>query len=240
MEGESAWWCRWRTKLKNIWQAGRKQPFDRKEQLSVVKAFHFVILAFVLGIFSVSSIFSASGMAPWPPTGFIVCETLIIFGCAAVGYEDGPLRRAVMRFAGKKERTPGQQRVTLENVQGKVLLAASALQFVALWPLIIETGGPIESPFTQMAIVFAIFTPFIANRWMTSIAVLLITILYYAALVFAGQWSELDAAPPRGVYFAVNVMILVFAVALTVVDLQVRDRPSDTDDDLGVDGATGA
>jgi hypothetical protein len=208
--------------LSNVWRAGRKQPFDRKEQLSVVRMFHIVILG------GVWAIVLASDMASSPPRFFIVFEISIILMCGLMSLENPPLKRFIARFIDSKKKetvTENQSRVYFENIQGKALLVAFALQFAALWPLLTETGGPIESPFAQMAVVFAIFTPFIANRWMTSISALVITIAYYAALLTIAHWEELEP-PSVWVYFGVNVMILILAVALTLVDLLVRDRAS--------------
>lgn len=221
-------------------RVGRDRPFTRREQLSLVLASHFGIL---VGAFIIEGIFHlSSGL----PVEFVLCEIIIIilaipFSVSFPGLEDvfrfaaGPPPKvsssgneAIQREAEKKE--------SVENFAGGVLILASVLQFAALASLLWGTGGPIESPFAEMTLIIAVFTPFIANNPKTIGGVVAASIAYYAIFI----WLYTNAyPPPEGLreleraletpspsvwaYFSVNIMILVGGTAFTTLESLLRN-----------------
>lgn len=156
-------------RLRNVLRAGRAQPFKRREQLGVVWLSNLVILAGVWGIMA------AFGMASSPPAWFIGFEAAILVGCGLLTFRiDASMLLAAPKrlFPSEGEERPKRTERDLEGVAGLVLLFAYALQFAALVPLLRDTGGPVTSPFGQLIVAFAIFAPFIANNWITSVTVL--------------------------------------------------------------------
>jgi hypothetical protein len=214
------------SKVRGLLKSGRRNPYLRKEQLAVVSASHLFLGLFVVVI-----------MLAWfdhlPPWGFMGVEITIVVGCfllAFVRFEPEAAKGVVQRYLKEKLSSggaggPGPWR---DRLEGGMLLSAFALQFAALVPLLRETGGPIHSPFAELVVAFAIFTPLLANQWWTMGVVLLLTIVYYVSLVWLYGSDEQGAQVGVWAYAAVNVMILTLTVAWTVLDLWAsnRDEPS--------------
>jgi len=177
------------------------------------------------------SIMAAFGMASSPPAWFIGFEAAILVGCGLLTFRiDASMLLAAPRryLRSDGEVRPKRPKRDLEGVAGFVLLFAYALQFAALVPLLRDTGGPVTSPFGQLIVAFAIFAPFIANNWITSVTVLVTTIAFYATLIVIYGFGHAGNGASVWTYFAVNVMILVLAVVVTVADLMARDgQPPD-------------
>lgn len=225
-------------------RVGRDRPFTRREQLSLVMASHMGIL---MGALLIEFIFQlSSGL----PIGFVLCEALIIvmaapFVISFPGFEDlfrfaagpppqlhGSDDEAAQREARKKQK--------VENLAGGVLILASIVQFAALTLLLWGTGGPIESPFAEMTLIIAVFTPFIANNPKTIGVVVAASIVYYATFIFlyahthpqpttlAEMEKALAADPSVWAYFVVNIMILVGGILFTILESMLRNAEMDT------------
>lgn len=174
------------------------------------------------------------GLPQWPPLRFIFCEGFILVMCFVVEFASlKPFVSPWKKFADWPTRVEAWidehgARVK-EQWMAVALLIAYIVQFIALVPLLEETGGPIDSPFAQMALVIGIFTPFIANKiWMMGFAVVS-TVVYYA--VFVGTYGFADPTtqrPTPGSFFAVNAMILVLAIGLTLLYQNRREGRSIT------------
>jgi uncharacterized RDD family membrane protein YckC len=223
-------------------RAGRDHKFQRRVQLSVVLVAHLLIFA---GAWIVTSAFDVgSGL----PTLFIVGECLIIVSCGiltvritglkdffgpAFESADGEARSTTADTDEERQETKSSD----ETWASYVLVGAFVVQFVALVPLLLETGGPIDSPFAEMTLAIAVFTPFVANNPITIVSVLVSSIAYYALLILAYgsgasgktvtithkvyyEWKH----PTVWAYFCVNVMILIGAVGLTLVELIARSK----------------
>ncbi len=214
---------------------GRDRPFTRREQLSLVMASHVGIL---IGALVIGAIFSlSSGL----PTEFVLCELAIIvlaapFSIKFPGLEEvfvfamGPPLEA--HYPGGEEfQEEAEKKEAVENVAGGVLILASVLQFAALAWLLWGTGGPIDSPFAEMTLIIAVFTPFIANNPKTIGVVVVASITYYA--VFIWLFTQTHSPPPAiprvdatvdmpgpsvWAYFCVNVMILVGGIVFTTLE----------------------
>jgi hypothetical protein len=91
--------------------------------------------------------------------------------------------------------------VIAEWLRAVALLLAYVLQFIALVSLLKRSGGPIDSPFAQMALAIAIFTPFIMNKYWSMVLVLGTTMVYYAWLVTQYGFADRhDPRPSKGSY----------------------------------------
>ena len=178
--------------------------------------------------------FDAANHAPW---GFYVCEGVIVFGCAAVtgrfpALQDfgrtvlGPPGERPKRRRRKARRRAGKEsEVKLaERIAGIALIGAFFVQFAALVFLLWETGGPIDSPFAELTLAIAVFTPFLANDPKTVLFVVLVTIVYYAVLtlVFSETHDGSSVSTSPWAYFAVNVTILLGAIIFTMIESVAR------------------
>ncbi len=178
---------------------------------------HFLIL---IGVSLIMLLIFGHGLEELPPTPFIVCEMAIIAMCfVAASITPGPWLSAVEKVLGNIaiiERFFDRHGVALgRRSQATVLLLAYFLQFTSLIPLLTSTGGPIDSPFAQMALAIAIFTPFIVNKPWTIVLVLAMTMVYYIAFVAAYGLDDEHIRPTPGSFVAVNLLILLLASILT-------------------------
>jgi hypothetical protein len=177
------------------------------------------------------------------PTGFVVGEFVIIGVClpfaasfpaliswarkAEEPHEDEPGSSAGEKDAAAEE--------SVERVAGFVLIGAFLVQFAALAFLLWETGGPIESPFAEMTLAIAVFTPFLANNMKTVGSVLVASVTYYAVFILLytnnhpkpsglDQYEKTYALQHQSAwaYFWVNVMILIGAILFTVYESLAR------------------
>jgi hypothetical protein len=237
----------------------RERRFTRREQLSLVGASHVGIL------FGTWVIVSTVEVSPGLPRGFVFGELAILAMTAPFALRIRlPVLEDLFRFASgslppeaadldhEARRVESAKKERVENFAGFILILASIVQFAALALLLWGTGGPIESPFAEMALIIAVFTPYIANNPATIGVVVLASIGYYAFLILLYtsdhspeaihvfkqvlESGALDGANPLGkfeealetsipsewAYFLVNVMILVGGIMFTVFESSLR------------------
>jgi len=200
----------------------------RQQQLAMVVFGHGIIL---VGVILIMRFAFGPELADWPPATFIVFEIAIIVMCWIGAFTDPkPLWDAlerVLAITWLKERVERRSGSVARGFQAAALLSAYGFQFAALIPLLSATGGPIDSPFAQMALAIAIFTPVIINKVWTVLAVILTTMIYYGAFVEVYGFSDANAPRPAGGSFvAVNLLILVLASILTFRYQAKREGPA--------------
>jgi hypothetical protein len=218
----------WRLLALAAWDRER----TRREQLSVVAVGHLGI--FVVGLLVVSVFQLSSGI----PVVFLVGELFILvistpFVVSLPGLQD--YFRLPEGLPGERpdsdDESATRKTAKKEEWAGRVLIWASIVQFAALAALLWETGGPLESPFAEMTLMIAVFTPFIANKPKTIGFVVVAVIVYYAILIWLYSKAhpnpvtveEFEAIlpvddPSVWAYFLVNVLILLGATALTIFE----------------------
>jgi hypothetical protein len=214
----------------------RDREFTRREQLSVVMAGHLGIFA---GAFLIEWAFQlSSGL----PVGFVIGEIAILIAATPFVVRLPWLQDFFRLPEGSPEepedpsdKSTRRDTVKKEKRAGAVLIGASVVQFAALASLLWGTGGPLESPFAEMTLMIAVFTPFIANRPKTVGFVVAASIVYYAVLIllYTNAYPKPDTVeefrktltvddPSVWAYFWVNVMILMGATAFTIFESLVR------------------
>jgi hypothetical protein len=180
--------------------------WSREEQLQAVFIAHAMVVVFVLALIQ--------GLDPKPktPIFFFVFEGLLLIVCGWPLFKYEALLNTIEKFGItlRRGRQAGR-RLTKERVAGGALYVAFLLQLAALVPLLARTGGPVDSPFAQMSVAVAIFTPFLANQRRTVMIVGVVTAVYYVVLVLA-----LDDLGKRWPYLAVNLSILALTIVLTL------------------------
>ena len=132
---------------------------------------------------------------------------------------------------------PKEPESKAEALGSYALIGAFIVQFAVLIPLLTATGGPIDSPFAEMTLAIAVFTPFVANNPITMVSVFAASIVYYALLILIygsshpGKSTRVGHTTyyayvhaPVWAYFWVNIMILTGAVGLTLIELLARRR----------------
>ena len=215
--------------IKAIARKEREERFTRDEQLGMVMIAHGLIFS---GVWLIMWLVFDHGLPDRPPNKFIACEGFILVMCFIVEFaspmpfispwkkfSDLPARAEKWIDAhGAKFRT---------RCMAVALLIAYVVQYVAFVPLLEATGGPIDSPFAQMALVIGIFTPFIANKpWTMGFAVTT-TVLYYVIFVASFGFGDPGAQRPTpGSFVAVNVLILLLAFFLTLLYQNRREGRS--------------
>lgn len=211
--------------------ARERRRLKRSEQLALVMVFHLGIVATA---FLVMLGFHA---AHRPPLWFYICEGVIIFGCAAVTVRFPALQEFGSTGPGTTQGRPKLRRrkadrplsnesevERAESVAGVVLVVAFLVQFGALWSLLWATGGPIQSPFAELTLAIAVFTPFLANESTTILSVVGFTVIYYVGLILAFTLSHdgSSVSTSAWAYFAVNVTILVGAIIFSMIESVFR------------------
>jgi hypothetical protein len=164
-----------------------------------------------------------------PPKGFLAGEGLIlVMFFFLVPTWDRPQqlwRRFVPRSGRRNRAAPGR------DWRRTLFLAAFVItfgvQFVALTPLLDETGGPIDSPYIQLALAFAVFTQILANELHTMVIGLLASIAYYWVMIEVYEFGSVSAAPEKWVYGAVTTLIVLITVGLAVLDRLDSERTRD-------------
>jgi hypothetical protein len=189
--------------------------FTPHEQAVAILLAHGLIVIVVTAIMLL-------GVKEAPPWQFLAGEGLILALCVSIiGKFEGV---ADFRyFRGAKDPIRRFFEDWRQDGPPLVFAVAFVLQFVALTPVLMETGGPMDSPFGQLALAFAVFPPILANRLMTMLIALISSILYIAIMVM--MHSEVSSsAPGKGVFIAVSGLVLVASVGLAILDRWDHDN----------------
>jgi len=206
---------------------------DSETQVGIVWLSHSFILGGIVLVALALPIGDAKGDPLFGVTWeFIAGELVIIFGCLTLLVDNKVLRQltawwwtGLELLVSRKEAAGageviavndgGQESTGLDRVRRAGLVIACV--FVPLTFLLNATGGPVKSPFAQMVLAFAIFTPFVANENGTKIAVLVLSIAYYAGVVgFMHAWP--DSGADRWAFFSVNAIFVAVGVLIAIID----------------------
>jgi hypothetical protein len=198
---------------------GSRDRFTPEEQAVAVWLSHIVILSAVVLITKV-------GLERWPPNGFVWSEIVILVMFLTLVPSWESLTSFVGRYLSKQRRESIADWPERYRQKGRPVAFAVTfvLQFVAITPLLTETGGPIDSPFAQLAVAFAVFTPLLANRYPTIAIALVGSLAYYGAMIWTHGFDETLEQPAPGVFFAVTSLIVILTVSLTVLDRVDNER----------------
>lgn len=188
----------------------RENPFTRRQQFAVIFLGHIVLAAGVTSVYRIT-------YGDWPPTLFIIGEVFIIVTAATLAFGDASVlgdltQRYVPPWDPRRQPSGGIDRLA----QG-LLLIAFGVQLLDVVPLLDKTGGAIDSPFAQLTVVFAIFTPYVANNGITMLVSLAVTIIFYIMCVLQLDNAH-DLHAPAAAYLAVNGGILMFTTLVTLFD----------------------
>jgi hypothetical protein len=207
-------------------RGGRRDRYEKNDQLFIVALSHAVLVIGVVVIMTLT--FRGEADEPVPVT-FWLTEIAIIAICLLSLIEWRVAGRVINRYVPRDVVISVLGGFRAEGigdaVRGVILLAVSFAQFFALGALLHRTGGPIDSPFAQLGLAIAIFTPFIANNWLTMVVVVSSTMVFYVVLVWVDGFADPhDPRPAPGAYIAVNLLILLAATVLTLGELLRFDR----------------
>lgn len=183
--------------------------FSAREQIVAILWAHALILIVVTAIMVL-------GENEFPPWELFAGEGLILALCISILVDFSPiadfrlfrgLQAPIRRLLeGWREKTPPM-------VFGAIFL----LQFAALTPLLQQTGGPLVSPFGQLALAFAVFPPILANKLRTMLIAVFSSVLYIAIMVMTCSDMECTT-PDKEVFIAVTALVLGTTVGLAILD----------------------
>lgn len=195
------------------WNTPRRgYRFTPAQQAVAVALAHFVILGSVILI-------TELGFHKSPPAAFIWLES----GILALFIPLIPTWDVELPF-GLSSAPLVRLQTRLRRRSFVAFALTFALQFFALFYLLRDTGGPIDSPFAQLAVAFAVFTAILANAYLTIAFALVVSLLYYGLLVLHyGFGPEVDQPEPI-VFFFVTFLIVSLSVGLAVLDRLERER----------------
>lgn len=184
------------------------QRFSRDEQAFAVWLSHTVILVAVTGI-------ALIGIGHVPLT-FLLAEVAIwLIFTPLVRATEVPIAWLLRRF------DRDEYLMDFEAIRRRALPVAFALafvlQFVALTPLLIDSGGPIGSPFAAFVVAYAVFSSLLTTHTWSLAVTLVLPTGYYGAMVWAIGVGHLEDRPPVGVYVAVTWLILWLTVGLALL-----------------------
>jgi hypothetical protein len=187
----------------------RPDPFTRRQQFTVVCVGHIALAIGVTAVF-------ACTYGGWPSRWFLIGEGSIVAIAAGFAFGDfSALSELTEMYVPPWERKSRPGRV--DRAAQLILLAAFTVQLLDVVPLLDETGGAIDSPFAQLTVVFAIFTPYVANNGITMLVSLAVTIVFYIACVLYIEHPSKTHAPAAS-YLVVNGGILLFTTFVTLFD----------------------
>lgn len=206
----------------------RSKRFTPKEQGIAVWLSHAMVLVVVILVMVI-------GMDEPPPLLFVAAEggILVIILSVASSFVEDVAEFIARYWESRKQFLMGAARRWTKSWGPPVAFAgAFLLQYVAVTPLVLETGGATASPFAQLAVAFAVFTPLLANERRTVWISLGLFLGYYAFMIVG--FGRSGDVPEEGVFFAVTALIVVVTVILTMLDRSDGDRLAQR----GADGAT--
>lgn len=192
------------------------ERFTPTEQAVAIGAAHGLVMVVV-------TIIMAVGMTDLPPWEFLVGEAVICFLCASIIGNFEAVADPVGRFSATKKKKMKDALRGWRNERPPVIFAiAFLLQFAALTPLLVQTGGPMNSPFAQLALAFAVFPPILANSPATMVVATASSVLYVGGAVF---FLDATSGPPgKGVFVAVTALVLFATVGLAMLDRWEADQ----------------
>ncbi|MGN6557704.1 MAG: hypothetical protein ACTHLH_06790 [Solirubrobacterales bacterium] len=202
----------------------REKRFSPDEQAVAIWVSHTLILVAV-------TVFMLASVHKRPATGFLVGEG-IIFAVFAILVPtwDRPnelWRRLVPPRVGKEDHDPYDWR----RLGFLVAFAVTFfVQFVALTPLLEQTGGPIDSPFIQLALAFAVFTQILANEIHTMLIGLFASVGYYWFMLAVYNFDTSAKTPSHWVFGAVTTLIVAITVGLAMLDRLDWERKMQAND----------
>jgi hypothetical protein len=160
------------------------------------------------------------GIGKPPPTLFLSAESaiLIIFAALVFSYDSFAELTGRLMFASDGRRIARALAVWQRRGFPVAVSMAFVLQYVALTALLLKTGGPIESPFAQMILVFAVASVLLARALRTVIACVGLSLAYYSALVALYGYGPSEGRSDPGIYVAVTTLVLALAVGLVVLE----------------------
>jgi hypothetical protein len=200
------------------------ERFTPKEQAVAVWLSHTTILIGVIVIM-------LAGFDRLPSGWFLGGELAIWVVFVLLFVDLGELPKFVGRYFKTLGRLMGRAIDRAQDAGPPVAFAmAFVLQFAALTPLLIETGGPIDSPFGQLAIAFAVFTPLLANEQRTIGIALVGSIGYYWVMIETYGFGGSER-PDIAVFGAVTTLILSLTVGLATLDRRDSGPESSTESD---------
>jgi hypothetical protein len=199
-----------------------RRRYSPDEQAVAIWISHFFIALAVI-------IFMRASSHVWPAKLFLAGEGLILAMFAVlVPTWDRPAtfwRRLVRRRKGGGAAAPRDWR------RPGFLIAfalAFVVQFAALIPLLGQTGGPIDSPYIQLALAFAVFTQILANEIHTMVIGLAASLIYYWCMLMGFHFGKAPDPPERWVYGAVTTLIVVITVGLAILDRLDSEQGEDS------------
>lgn len=165
-----------------------------------------------------------AGLDSRPPNSFMACEALIwlLLALPSVSYDR--LVLLLERYFSGADRWQSAIRPAVQRMMVLSLLLTFVLQFVALTPVLIETGGP-ESPFAPLVLAFAVGAMMLSNRVLAGFLAALCSLLYYAILVLTyDPQNVVYHFSSSSISVAVFGLVIALAALMSSLDRIDRDR----------------
>jgi hypothetical protein len=183
----------------------RPPRFTRDEQAIAVWFSHTAIPVAVTVIVA-----TAYGQVP---LGFLVPEAVIWTVFFVLTPSTDAPAAWLLRLFGRDEYVVDVEVLRRRGLPG-AFATAFVLQFVALTFLLVETGGPITSPFASFVVAYTVFSSLLTTQlWSLGIALVAPTIYYTVMVTTYGLGSASERASV-GVYLAVTLFIIWLTVLL--------------------------
>lgn len=154
------------------------------------------------------------GLDEPPPALFFLAEGILWFLLASLTFD---YRRFVNIVALSVDEVGLAERFEIWQRRGyPIALALSfVLQFVALTPLLRETGGPIDSPFAPLVLVYAVGSGLMARTFPGMLGAGIAALAYYAAFVLDYGFATSFERPASWVYIATMGMIIALVICVS-------------------------
>jgi hypothetical protein len=147
------------------------------------------------------------------PLGFLIPELVIWLVFAVLAPVSEAPAELLLRLVRKGDFSADVEILRIRALPA-AFAAAFALQFVALTPLLADTGGPIRSPFAAFVVVYAVFASLLTSQLWSLGVTLVGPTIYYAVMVAVYGFGNEHRLPTEAVYLAVTLVIIWLAVWL--------------------------
>lgn len=205
------------------------QPRRRRPVSPVLQLLSIIIGNLFVTMFVISALYFGYDPYRLPPAGFVLAQIVIVLVAIAIlVIEFGkPVYDALLDPDGSPlELVPrgGVWGAHRRQIYTACIYGLFLLHLYALFDLVDKTGGGIYSPYTVMLSAPALYGPFLANRGITILGILLFNSI---AIVFAVEWAGDDGleAPKQWVFAVAAIAMIAVACGISAGRLSRANRP---------------
>lgn len=173
---------------------------------------HALVLAAVLPI-------TVLGLGESPPPIFIAAEGMILIFLATLVFSYEAFAEAAGKLFLASRSTELAHLFSSWQKRGfpVAISLTFVLQYVALTSLLLQTGGPLNSPFSPLILLYAVFSVLFANSARGVLICMVLSVTYFLILVSQYGYEVIGERPGPWTYAAVMTVAIALISGLVVL-----------------------